>query len=75
MSNYVRKVSIKVDLCHETTPGTSVSSVFASELHKDVAKSYFVSAPGDRSLELELREQKLMDSDTGFTLALRFEAY
>ena len=46
-----------------------------SDLHEEIAKSHFISALGDRTLELKLREREPKDLDSAFTLAVRLDAY
>jgi hypothetical protein len=46
-----------------------------SELNEEIAKSYFLTALGDRKLELKVREREPADLDAAFTIAVRLEAY
>ena len=46
-----------------------------SELSEEIAKSHFISALGNRDLELKIREREPKDLDSAFTIAVRLEAY
>jgi hypothetical protein len=44
-------------------------------LHEEIAKSHFISALGDRNLELKVQDREPKDLDAAFTIALQLETY
>jgi hypothetical protein len=53
----------------------SYPNTSGSELQEEIAKSHFISALGDRNLELKVREREPKDLDAAFTIAVQMEAY
>ena len=62
-----RDVKRLMALAYPNTSGT--------DMHEEIAKSHFITALGDRDLEMKLREREPKDLDAAFTLAVRFDAY